>query len=724
VVAPLPLGRRFVDGALVAGRYRIAGFLGRGGMGEVYAADDVELGTRVAVKVLLPGRFDDARGVELLRAELATARRITHAGVCRVFDVKDHDGTPFFTMELLVGETLAARLERGPLRWADARPLVDGVCSALAAAHAAGVAHRDLKPHNVMLCGERAVITDFGLAAAGDGAGTRGYAAPEVATGGRGTPAADVYALGVTVVHVLTGDVRSSEVARARLAVDPAWAAALDRCLATDPAARPSAVELARLPRARPVRGRAHAWAAVAAAGGVALALATGAVSTTPRDGDGDVAIALRGPGREKVEAVVFDAGGDAYVVGHAGRGARIGGVPLSVAVGTELAVVARLDPSGAARWTRAFGATSRFSLSAVAVDRAAAPRRIFVTGNVSRGDVDLGDGPREVVVAGEAFLVGLSPHDGATVWRRSLVGATALVRAMSVGPDGFLYAVGEHEGCDFGDGRARPTTGPAPFLASYDRDGGLRWVLAGTRSDNVRARTLAFVDDLVIVGGSAAGVVEVATERWQAGDIREAFAFAVDRSTGELRWARAFSGPSEVWAIVRRGDDLVVSGSHDDDFRPAPDVHLSRTAGRTGAWLARLSPSTGEVRWAGGLGSPEASWSARMLAVLPDGRLVAGGAFSGTLAAGGRTVTARGTADGYLALLDPEAGDPSAIVRRVATLPGPGVVRMRGIALAGDDSLVAWGRHDGATIADRRHDSEGLSDGFVVELRLAQLFP
>ena len=222
-----PRAPGLADGALLAGRFRVVRFIARGGMGEVYEAEDATLGGRVALKTIRPDVADDARSMERFLREVQLSRRVTHPNVCRIFDVFHHGDLSFLTMELLPGETLAERIARaGRLSPADALPLVEQMADALGAAHAAGVIHRDFKSGNVMLVpdesrpgGVRAVVTDFGLArrSESDGPpatrltrteavlGTPDYMAPEQIEGRDLTPAADVYALGIVMFEMVTG---------------------------------------------------------------------------------------------------------------------------------------------------------------------------------------------------------------------------------------------------------------------------------------------------------------------------------------------------------------------------------------------------------------------------------------------------------------------------------------------------------------------------------------
>ncbi|NTV80297.1 MAG: serine/threonine protein kinase, partial [Candidatus Aminicenantes bacterium] len=211
-------------------------FIARGGMGEVYEAEDLELRESVALKTVRAEIAADSRALERFKTEVHLARKVTHPSACRIFDVFHHrdesagPGGPdvtFLSMELLRGETLASRLARaGRLAPGEALPLVEQMAGALEAAHRAGVIHRDFKSANVMLTPRgtgsaeiRAVVTDFGLARrnpvvdasvasetlTGAVAGTPAYMAPEQIEGGPITAATDIYALGVVMYEMLTG---------------------------------------------------------------------------------------------------------------------------------------------------------------------------------------------------------------------------------------------------------------------------------------------------------------------------------------------------------------------------------------------------------------------------------------------------------------------------------------------------------------------------------------
>jgi serine/threonine-protein kinase len=208
------LTEEFVPGTILASRYRIVTLLGRGGMGAVYRADDLDLGQVVALKFLPRVYSQDARRLDRFRAEVRNARQISHPSVCRVYDIHEADGLQFLTMEYIDGEDLSSLLRRiGHLPQNKALQIARQLCAGLAAAHERGVLHRDLKPANIMIDGHgHARITDFGLAVNFDDArelretaGTPAYMAPEQLDGKPATVKSDLYSLGLVLYELYTG---------------------------------------------------------------------------------------------------------------------------------------------------------------------------------------------------------------------------------------------------------------------------------------------------------------------------------------------------------------------------------------------------------------------------------------------------------------------------------------------------------------------------------------
>jgi serine/threonine-protein kinase len=277
---PAP-GSRFAPGELLSGRYRVVAPLGKGGMGEVYRADDLALGQPVALKFLPPPLAADPDRLARFRKEVATARGVSHPNVCRVYDLGEHAGQLFLAMEYIDGEDLASLLRRvGRLPEEKGVEIARQLCLALAAVHEQGLLHRDLKPHNVMLDGRGKVrLTDFGLAAAAADvaaaevrSGTPAYQAPEQLRGEAVSVQSDLFALGLVLYEVFTGKRAFPATTREDLArayesgspskpssqiagLSPAVERALLRCLERDPKDRPrSAYEvLAGLPGGDPL---------------------------------------------------------------------------------------------------------------------------------------------------------------------------------------------------------------------------------------------------------------------------------------------------------------------------------------------------------------------------------------------------------------------------------------------------------------------------------------
>jgi hypothetical protein len=265
-------GGRFTPGQMIDDRYRIVAMAGRGGMGEVYRAEDLKLGQVVAIKFLPESLSQDATTLARFHSEVRIARQVSHPNVCRVFDIGDANGVPFLSMEYVDGEDLASVVRRiGRLSPDKATEVARQICAGLAAAHERGVVHRDLKPANVMLDGAGKIrITDFGLAGialsiqgADIRAGTPAYMAPEQLGGKEVTTKSDIYSLGLILYEILTGKRAFEALTLPELIklreqgtitnpstlvrdLDPLIERVILRCLEIDPAKRPvSALQVA-----------------------------------------------------------------------------------------------------------------------------------------------------------------------------------------------------------------------------------------------------------------------------------------------------------------------------------------------------------------------------------------------------------------------------------------------------------------------------------------------
>jgi len=288
-----------LEGATIGARYEVVRLLGRGGMGAVYLVHDHELKRDVALKFLREDIADSPIALERFRREVALASLVTHRNVLRVFDIGEAQGLRFVTMQHVEGEDLATRLRReGRLPVDELLACFRQICEGLAAAHAEGVVHRDLKPQNVLL--DRSGTTrlaDFGLAMSfgqaslthrGEVLGTPLYISPEQVQGAKADRRSDIYSLGIILYEMATGEPPFSEgsateivvqrlqrtprpVAEIRPEVPPHIQRIVARCLAVDPAARyQSCLEIlheldAGDERPSPPRGprRLGAWAAV-----------------------------------------------------------------------------------------------------------------------------------------------------------------------------------------------------------------------------------------------------------------------------------------------------------------------------------------------------------------------------------------------------------------------------------------------------------------------------
>ncbi|HET6501604.1 MAG TPA: serine/threonine-protein kinase [Amycolatopsis sp.] len=284
------------DSRLIAQRYRLTGYLGRGGMADVYRAFDLTLERPVAVKMFRSGGDDSER--RRFEEEARLLARLHHPGLVSVYDAGFSEGEPFLVMRLIEGQTLSSRLAEGPLAAPEVLDLGRQLSSILAYVHDVEVVHRDVKPSNVLLDHDgRAFLADFGISrllntvtrvtATGKIMGTVGYLAPEQVLGADATPAIDVYALGLVLLECVTGmpeyEGCDAETALARLHRRPRVPAGLSAPLATTihamtatkPELRPTMAECAdllagRVPAAPPHRRWVLLGATVTGAAAVA----------------------------------------------------------------------------------------------------------------------------------------------------------------------------------------------------------------------------------------------------------------------------------------------------------------------------------------------------------------------------------------------------------------------------------------------------------------------
>jgi serine/threonine-protein kinase len=430
---------RFPPGTVLAQRYRIVRLLGRGGMGEVFCAEDLELGQLVAIKLLPEAWERDPARLERLRSELRLARSVTHPHVCRVYDIGEADGRRFLSMEYIDGEDLDALLRRiGRLPADTAAEIGAQICQGLAAIHESGILHRDLKPANLLLDTRgRVRIADFGLAGLaqeeterGFMQGTPAYMAPEQLVSQEVSLHTDLYALGLILHKLFTGksafEARTpGELYRMRQEAAPPApstlasniAPAIDdiivRCLAPEPRDRPAS---AREVLDALVAGAAPAHApalvvAVASAGldGAALvAHAGGAVALRVAEAHAQILDELcqhhagTRVATSDVPLALFEHPGDAVCYALAYQRAvqvlaQREDVALAVRVGVHLGVRPRTGQSGGPGTGRSDVDAATRDLAA-RLSKLAEPGQILLTRNVF-------DLARQVPLAGAGTL-------------------------------------------------------------------------------------------------------------------------------------------------------------------------------------------------------------------------------------------------------------------------------------------------------------------------------
>ncbi|WP_250005377.1 serine/threonine-protein kinase [Actinoplanes sp. M2I2] len=392
-------------GYLAGGRYRLRERLGHGGMSVVWRATDEVLGRDVAVKVLAPQLADDPAVLRRLRDEARAAAALRHPNIVAVYDYGE-DALPYVVMELVDGRTLADLIRGGALPWRTAVAIGSQVAAALAAAHAQGVVHCDVKPANVMVTGTGVKLVDFGIAAAvgavedpaAEVLGTPAYLAPERIAGGPIVAATDVYAVGLLLHLTLAGRrpwkaSTVTQMLRAHVYAEPdplppiaglpaAVSRLVRRCLSKQPSDRPGAAEVAdRLGR---IAGLPPAPVLnVAGRAGSGLSSSVAGLTTAPIASARQLITSLPVRRRRAVVGAVAAAGLLAGGLGVRAAGADEPAAPAA-------AVAATPPPSATTAVTKATAAaqpqtcTVRYALRGTAAGRASAKVTILNTGEVA----------------------------------------------------------------------------------------------------------------------------------------------------------------------------------------------------------------------------------------------------------------------------------------------------------------------------------------------------
>jgi streptogramin lyase len=604
-------------GSTTAG-YRIDALIARGGMGVVYRATHLDLERPVALKVIAHELVEREGFRERFQRESRLAASLDHPAVVPVFDAREADGELIVAMRLVAGGDLRQLIDReGPLPPARALALLGQVAAALDAAHAAGIVHRDVKPHNILVEGDRAFLSDFGLAKALDESGAGGaasvvgtaeYMSPEQWGGGPVGPAADVYSLGCVLYEALTG---IAPFARKEADSEPPMPAGLDavieRAVAKDSAERyPSAGALIAAAREREGAGLAATQVLSEPPGDgprdratAPLASGPGADAAWPGPGEGDGAgrsrfalpagraLAFGAAGLAAIAAMVLLVlslfGGDGVAVS---KPIAIGGAPLRVVADDEAiwvtsepdGTLTRLDPASGARVGKPLQLDA--GISGVAVGAGSVWVSDPVRGEVLRVDpqaggrlaerIEVGGNPGPIAFGGGRVWVADEAGAGITainargsrVYRRGL-GPQATPLRLGVGAGGLWVSsasTGNVRRIDLSSLRVDPPIPVGRGPAGVTVAGGLVWV-ANSRGDTVSKvdpSIHAVLGDPIEVGGRPGGIDAGTSTVWVASASEDAVT-RIELESGEREGAPIQVG-AEPGAVAVGGEAVWVA--------------------------------------------------------------------------------------------------------------------------------------------------------------------
>ncbi len=669
-----------------AGRFVLNKPLGRGGMGEVWLAQDNRLNEPVALKFLPPEVRADPAAIDDLRRETARSHRLAHPNIVRIYDLHEHEGEPaFISMEYVEGPTLTAwrvQQDKRLLPWEQLQPLVKHLCEALDYAHGEKVIHRDLKPSNLMLDSKgRLKLADFGIAAvvcdsvsrvsAQRTSGTLAYMSPQQLEGRRAQATDDIYALGATLYELLTskppfytGDIGHQVLQVApvsleeRLAdleltndIPPDVAALVMACLGKDAAQRPQSAravaEWIGLKVESEPRGES-----------LASELASGpaevdAVAVEPRHELIEARLSQRWRYWEWAVGVML-----VLLVGSlaAWKLFLTPGRSLTKPAGGQVSSAPPADHLPAVEWVRQIGGPGddggHMGLAADAAGNA------YVCGHFSDG-ASFGSTTLSSVGGKDAFLCKYNAS-GALQWVRTAGGSGEdSARAVAMDESGDCLVTGRFTGmAQFGDRQLKAAGKEAIFLARFDRDGNIRWVDAlggnGPRQ-NVGIAIAVNQSGDCYVAGCFSGVITDGTTRLVAGGQDEGILLAKYDRQGKRQWLRNPADGFATGVVFDRAGGLFLAGRFpgQTSFGQHPVV----STGGVDFFIARCSVN-GDVRWVrtgGGSGFD----AAVAIAASPQGECYVSGIFQAIAEFGGQAVVA---ADEYDTLLAKYGSDGTLI--------------------------------------------------------------
>ncbi len=705
-------------GDVLADRYRIEDPLGEGTFAQVFSAHD--LGTspprRVAIKILHTRPAGGSPTLPfLLHHELTVLQRIhareANLNVVRplVSEVLWDRNMPFLVLELVDGPSLAQLIATPQsLSREKARAVARGIVRGIAAIHAAGAIHRDLKPAHVIMRDEREpVIIDLGAAILEDErittvearyVFTERYAAPEQIAHEHVTTAVDIHAFGLIYHEMITGAFPCETPRRWPIHLNRD-SALVDACIRRNPTKRPSADELLRALLQPPRRlTLVEPWHIIVLATFIAATAISLVLLHRPRS----VALEARqdptslghefarrygDDGKQYARGLAVDRDENTWIVGYSEGNVDFGGGTLQAAGGNDV-VVAKLDRWGRSVWAKRFGDGSHQSGADITVDGLG---NAFITGEF-KGTLALDDRLR--LDAGgrlDGFVAKLDPA-GNPVWALEIGdGNINKVRRIAVDPRGRLFLAGEFWDRISCAGISRESRGdPDIFLAGISPSGECLWIETFGSGDASKGKLVTGLEvdqrgDLLMTGGFAGRIASGDCVLSSHGYM-DVFAIKLS-ADGRCIWSKRFGGRHDDWgnAIRDAGDFVAVAGTFEDTMHAGGDI--LRSAGGTDVFLVRLDPSSGTITGGTTFGGPLNDQGSSLL--VSDDELVVSGSFKNRISVNGHSVESDEADNIFIASFDRNG-------RRRASRAFRGGGSSSHIMAAGGGTLSAVGNFEG----------------------------